>query len=77
MFSRIIVGAHFLTDVTFGAMITLASFELAKFLANKFIKKVNLSNLIERSKPCLIEESINYRAKTHIKVRLNFLYIDH
>ena len=59
MFSRIIVGAHFLTDVTFGAMITLASFELAKFLANKFIKKVNLSNLIERSKPCLIEESIN------------------
>ena len=59
MFSRIIVGAHFLTDVTFGAMITLASFELAKFLTNKLIKKVNLSNLIERSKPCLIEESIN------------------
>ena len=57
--SRIVVGAHFLTDVTFGAMITLGSFILAKILTKKLMVMIKLPDLIERSKPCLIEESIN------------------
>ena len=59
MFSRILVGAHFLTDVTFGAMITVSSFALARYLVKKLMPKIKLPDLIERSKPCLIEEGIN------------------
>ena len=59
MFSRILVGAHFLTDVTFGAMITVSSFALARYLVKKLMPKIKFPDLIERSKPCLIEEGIN------------------
>jgi membrane-associated phospholipid phosphatase len=58
MYSRILVGAHFLTDVTFGAIITLVSFKLAKFLTDKLMMKIKVDDLVERSKPCLIEETI-------------------
>ena len=58
MFSRILVGAHFLTDVTFGALITLGSTCLSVFIVKKIMKKVTITNLVERQKPCLIEEEI-------------------
>jgi len=58
MFSRILVGAHFLTDATFGALITLVSTCLSIFIVNKIMKKITISDLVERTKPCLIEEEI-------------------
>ena len=58
MFSRILVGAHFLTDVTFGALITLGSTCLSVFIVKKVMKKITVTDLIERTKPCLIEEEI-------------------
>ncbi len=38
-YSRILMGAHYLTDVTMGAIITLFSYVLSQFVILKFLKK--------------------------------------
>ncbi len=38
-YSRILMGAHYLTDVTMGAIITLASYVLSQFVILKVLKK--------------------------------------
>ncbi len=57
MLSRIVVGAHFLTDVTFGCFTTIVSYYLAKLIVKIILSKITVSDLKEREKPCLIEES--------------------
>ena len=59
MLSRIIVGAHFLTDVVMGCLITVVSYLVSSFAVKKLFPRLKLNDLKERTKPCLIEESTN------------------
>ena len=56
MLSRIVVGAHFLTDVTVGCLLTFVSFLVSKLITKIVFSKVVIADLKERAKPCLIEE---------------------
>lgn len=58
MFSRIIVGAHFLTDVITGAFITCVVYAVFTLVFKAVANKLNIKPLEERSKPQLIEVPI-------------------
>ncbi len=58
MLSRIVVGAHFLTDVCMGAYITYLCFLLCNAIAKLVMKKLKITPLQENSKPIIVEESI-------------------
>lgn len=45
-FSRIVMGAHYLTDVTMGAIITMASYLLALFIVTKLTQKYDNKNTL-------------------------------
>ena len=57
MLSRIVVGAHFLTDVAAGAYITYLCFILCNFIAKLVMKKLKITPIPENAKPVLVEES--------------------
>ena len=58
-FSRIVVGAHFLTDVTVGGFLTIASYYIIAFLCEKVFTKVKIQPLNENRLPKIVEEEIS------------------
>ena len=58
MLSRIVVGAHFLTDVSMGAYITYLCCLLCDAISKVLVKKIKITPLPENTKPVLVEESL-------------------
>lgn len=57
MLSRIIVGAHFLTDVTMGLFITVISFVASRVIVKIVFSKYKMQELPEKRLPRILEEA--------------------
>lgn len=56
MFNRILVGAHFLTDVVFGLFLTVCSYLISLLVVTKLFPKLNIKPLSENKKPIIVEQ---------------------
>ncbi|MBR4419578.1 MAG: phosphatase PAP2 family protein, partial [Clostridia bacterium] len=57
MLNRLVVGAHFLTDVTVGLFVTIISYYISLVVIRKIFSKVNITPLSE-NRPQIIETAI-------------------
>lgn len=56
MLNRLVVGAHFITDVTFGLFLTLISYLIALAIVKVIFNKIKIQPLDENKVPKIVEE---------------------